>query len=199
MIDAGEQARHRLRRKTIARDGRRMPVSSSGRRARWWPIWLAGALSLGLSFVVTLQLTRPAKPPSRAVVAMTQSIVSDKRTLIAAIKAAGLTGSPNVKGAVDEVARLDDSRVSIAGWAGEVGNGGAPLDIVVFVDGDSRLTMQTEGGHADVTAALGLADAASARNVSFRGAVACGRGQKLIVVAVADSGNYGYFSPRICP
>ena len=130
---------------------------------------------------------------------MTQSGVSDWRTLIAAIKAAGLKGSPNVKGAIDEVARLDDSRVSIAGWAGEVGNGGAPLDVLVFVDGENRLTMRTEGRHVDVTGALGLSDAATAHNVSFHGAVACGRGQKLIVVAIADSGSYGYFSPRLCP
>ncbi len=199
MGDAGGQARDLLRRKTIGRDRRHPPASSSGRGARWWSIWLAGALSLGLSFLVTLQLTKPAKPPNRAVVAMTQSVVSDRRTLIAAIKAAGLTGSPNVKGAIDEVARLDDHRVSITGWAGEVGNGGAPLDILVFVDGEARLTMQTEGRHADLTAALGLTDAATARNVSFGGTVACGRGQQLIVVAIADSGNYGYFSPRFCP
>jgi hypothetical protein len=196
MTDFGARARRPIRRTTI---DRRMPAPSATRRSRSWPIWFAGALSLGLSFFVTLQLTGPARPPSPAVTAMTRSVVSDKRTLIAAIRAAGLAGSPNVKGAIDEIARLDDKRVSIAGWAGEVGNGGAPLDVLVFVDGENRLAMQTEGRQVDVTGALGLSDAATARNVSFRGAVACGRGQKLIVVAIAHSGSYGYFSPRPCP
>jgi len=59
--------------------------------------------------------------------------------------------------------------------------------------------MRTEGRHAGVTGGLGLADAATAQDVSFRGTVACGRGQKLIVVAIAESGSYGYFSPRACP
>jgi hypothetical protein len=199
VIDAGEAARHRLRRKTIARHGRRMPASSSPRRRRSWPIWMAGAFCLVLSFLITLQLTKPARPPSPAVTAMTRSIVSDRSTLITAIKSAGLRGSQTVKGSIDEVARLDDRRVSISGWAGEAGSGGAPLDILVFVDGVNRLTMRTEGQHAGVTGALGLSDAATARDVSFQGAVACGRGQKLIVVAVAESGNYGYFSPRPCP
>jgi hypothetical protein len=196
MTDFGERARRPVRRTTI---DRRMPAPSATQRSRSWPIWFAGTLSLGVSFFVTLQLTRPAKPPSPAVTAMTRSVVSDRRTLIAAIRAAGLAGSPNVKGEIDEIARLDDKRVSIGGWAGEVGNGGAPLDVLVFVDGENRLAMQTAGRHVDVTGALGLSDAATARNVSFRGAVACGRGQKLIVVAIADSGSYGYFSPRPCP
>lgn len=196
MTDFGERARRPVRRTTI---DRRMPAPSATQRSRSWLIWFAGALSLGMSFFVTLQLTRPAKPPSPAVTAMTRSVVSDRRTLIAAIRAAGLAGSPNVKGEIDEIARLDDKRVSIGGWAGEVGNGGAPLDVLVFVDGENRLAMQTEGRHVDVTGALGLSDVATARNVSFRGAVACGRGQKIIVVAIADSGSYGYFSPRPCP
>ncbi len=188
-----------MARKTLVHLARRTRTSSSPRRTRSWPTWIAGALALTLSFLITLWLTKPAKPPSPAITAMTQSIVSDRRTLIEAIKAAGLTGSPSVKGAIDEIARLDNNRVSITGWAGEVGNGGAPLDILVYVDGESGLTMPTEGKHADVTGALGLSDAATAQNVSFHGAVACRRGQKLMVVAIADSGNYGYFSPRACP
>jgi hypothetical protein len=173
--------------------------ASAPRRGRSWPTWIAGALALLLSFLVTLWLTKPAKPPSPAVKSMTRSLVSDWRTLITAIKAAGLKGSPNVKGAIDEIARLDDGRVSIAGWAGEVGNGGAPLDVLVFVDGENGLTTRTEGRNAGATGGLGLSDAATAQNVSFHGTVACGRGQKLMVVAIAGSGSYGYFNPQVCP
>ncbi len=151
-----------------------------------------------LSFGITLQLTKP-RPPSAAATALAHALVSDSRTLIAAIKAAGLKGSQNVKGAIDKIAALGDDRVSVTGWVGEVGNGGAPLDVLVFVDGENRLTMQTEGRHADVTSALGLSDAATARNVSFQGSLACAHGRKLIVVAVAENGDYGYFRPRVCP
>lgn len=193
MIDAGDRTRRR-----IARDMSCPPISSQP-RWRSWSIWIAGALTLVLSFVVTLRLTEVARPPSPAVAAMMRSAVFDRRTLMAAIKAAGLKGSQTVKGAIDEVARLDDRQVSVAGWAGEIGNGGAPLDVLVFVDGENRLRIQTGGKHADVTGALGLSDVATARDVAFRGAVACSRGQKLIIVAIADGGNYGYFSPRACP
>ncbi len=198
MTDAGDKARQRMVGKTVGYLSTRTRASSS-RRTRRWPIWLAGALALVLSFLLTLWLTSPAKPPSPAVQSMTRSIVSDQRTLIAAIKAAGLRGSPNVKGAIDEIVRLDASQVAVAGWAGEVGNGGAPLEIVVFVDGETALTMRTSGPHDGATTALGLSDAATARDISFQGRVECGRGHKLIVVAIAQSGSYGYFSPRVCP
>ena len=194
MSDTGEQAWRRVARTTAAHQRRRPRASSRPRAA-----WIAGALTIVLSFGITLQLTRPAKPPTPAVAAMTRSIVSDRRSLMAAVKAAGLSGSQTVRGALDDITRLDDSRVSVSGWAGEVGNGAAPLHVVVFADGEHKLTMQTEGQHADITAALGLADAVAARNVSFRGTVPCRRGQPLVIVAVADSGNYGYFSPRACP
>jgi hypothetical protein len=52
--------------------GRGRPGSSS-RRIRWWPIWTAGALALVLSFLVTLWLTKPDKPPIPAAKSMTQS------------------------------------------------------------------------------------------------------------------------------
>ena len=167
-------------------------------RRRWWPTLVGGALCGALSFVITLQLIRP-KPPSMAAAALARAAVFDSRSLIAAIRAAGLKGSQNVRGAIDAITALGNDRVAVTGWAGEVGNGGAPLDVLVFVDGENKLTLQTQGGHADVTGALGLSDAATAHNVSFQGSLGCARGQKLIVVAVAESGDYGYFSPRVCP
>ncbi len=199
MIDAGDAARGRMARKPSA-PHRRVPQSSPA-RSRWWPISIsiAGALTLGASFLIALELTRPAKPPSPAVLSLAGSVISDWRTLMAAIKAAGLTGSQTVKGAIDAIARQDERRVSITGWAGEVGHGETPLHVLVFVDGANTLRMRTAGQPADVAGAFGVADAATAQNVSFRGSVACARGQRLLIVAVADSGNYGYFSPRSCP
>lgn len=159
---------------------------------------LAGLICCGLSFLLTLEVIKP-KPPSMAAAALAHAFVSDSRSLIAAIKAAGLRGSQNVRGEIDAITALGHDRVSITGWAGEVGNGGAPLDILVFVDGENKLTLKTDGKHGGATDALGLSDAAMAHNVSFRGSLACAHGQKLIVVAVAESDDYGYFSPRVCP
>lgn len=178
--------------------GRRAPAATPPTRGSWWPTLLSGTLCCVLSFVVTLQLIRP-KPPSTAAAALAHAIVSDSRSLIAAIKAAGLKGSPSVKGAIDAITPLGNNRIAVAGWAGDVGNDATPLDVLVFVDGENRLTIQTEGRHADITGALGLSDVATAHNVSFQGSLACAHGQRLIVVAVAESGDYGYFNPRLCP
>ncbi len=191
------ERRGRTDRKTMIRGSEE--VVRSPRRTPSWLIWIAGGLSLVLSFVITLQLTKPADPPSPAVAALASSFVSNSRTMMAAVKAAGLKGSPNVKGAIDEIEKLGGDRVLVKGWAAEIGNGGAPLGVVVFVDGASRLTTQTRGARADVVHAVGISDAATAVNVSFQGSLTCRRGQKLFVVAVTDGGAYGYFRPRVCP
>jgi hypothetical protein len=194
---AYSERRGRSDRKTMSRgseDGLRLP-----RRAPSWLIGIAGGLSLVLSFFITLELTKPSAPSSPAVAALASSFVSDGRTMMSAVKAAGLKGSQNVKGAIDEIEKLGGNRVWVKGWAAEIGNAGAPLGVVVFVDGASRLTTQTKGARLDVVQALGISDAATAANVSFQGSLTCRRGQKLFVVAVTDGGAYGYFSPRACP
>ena len=80
MSDAGHRARQRMLRKALARfTGLRRPPSSAPRR-RSWAIWIAGAIALGLSFLITLWLTRPAKPPAdSAVRSMTPSAMFDVR------------------------------------------------------------------------------------------------------------------------
>ena len=176
--------------------GRRAPAATAPTRGSWWPTLLSGTLCCVLSFVVTLQLIRP-KPPSTAAAALAHAIVSDSRSLIAAIKAAGLKGSPSVKGAIDAITPLGNNRIAVAGWAGDVGNDATPLDVLVFVDGENKLTLPTR--RASPVATRGWSDAAAARPASFEGSLACARGQKLIVVAVAESGDYGYFNPRLCP
>jgi hypothetical protein len=150
-----------------------------------------------LSFLVTLQAIAP-KPPSSAAAALAHAFVSDSRTLIAAIKAAGLKGSHNVRGAIDTITRLGRDRVSVMGWADE-GTDNAPLDVLVFVDGENKLTIQTEGRRVDTLEARGFSDPAPTHTVAFQGSLTCAHGQRLIVVAVAESGDYGYFNPRVCP
>jgi hypothetical protein len=161
-------------------------------------IYLAGGLSLVLSFLLTLQFTKPSSSPGAGLATLASSAVHDSRSLMAAVKAAGLRGSPKVKGDIDEIKRLDADRVSLKGWAAEIGHGGTPLSVVAFAEGHGTTPIETQGTHANLTPALGLSDA-GADNVSFQGSLTCRRGEKLIVVAVTQDNNYGYFGSRVCP
>jgi len=166
-------------------------------RHRWLRL-LACGLSLAISVFTTLLLTEP-QPTTAAVVALMQAQISSTHSLLTAIKAAGLRGSPNVKGTIDAVKRLNDSQVAISGWAAEIGNSSAPLTVLAFVDGKVAFAMRTSGRHPDVVSVLGASDAPEAANVSFQGTAPCGHSQKLIVIAVTDGNSYGHFGARDCP
>jgi hypothetical protein len=194
-------ARQRAPRAMTARTGRTAyPIRRAPRRppepSRWWPTLFGGVACCALSFAITFQVIKP-RPPSNAAATLAHAFVSDSHSLITALRAAGLRGSQNVRGAIQAITAVGNNRISLTGWADEAGNGRGPLDILVFVDGENKLTLQTEGKHADAT--RGLSDAATTRTASFKGSLTCARGQKLIVVAVDENGDYGYFSPRVCP
>jgi hypothetical protein len=161
-------------------------------------VWVAGGLIFAVSFVTAMRLIKPAMPPTPAMTTLAGATISDLGRLMAAVKAAGLRGTPDVKGAIDEIIRLDNDHATLKGWAADVSGSGSPLAVMVFVGGRNTLTMETAGRRPEVAAALGLSDAASA-NISFQGNLTCTRGQKLIVVAVAPSDVYGHFGTRLCP
>ncbi len=173
------------------------PSRKSSARSRLFT-WLCGGAILALSFWATVRLTGPVKPPNPGIAVLAASVVSDPKTLMAAVKAAGFKGA-NVRGAIDEIKRLDNDRVTVRGWAAETSNANTPLTVMMFVDGRHRLTLETSGAHPNSIQALGLVDVASATNVSVEGTLMCSRGQKLIVVALTDSNTYGYIGPRFCP
>jgi|HubBroStandDraft_6_1064221.scaffolds.fasta_scaffold687369_1 hypothetical protein len=172
--------------------------SDPRRPARAWLIWTGGGLVSAVSFVVAMLMTKPARPPTAAMATLAGSTISDLSGLMSAVKNAGLRGTPDVKGGIDPLTRRDNDQVTLKGWAAEISGGDAPLAVMVFVDGRYNLTMETSGGRPDIAASLGLSDAASA-NISFQGTLTCGRGQKLIVLAIAQSGVYGHFGTRLCP
>jgi hypothetical protein len=174
------------------------PASTSQRPARPWLTWVAGGLAFAISFAVAMRLTKPATPPTAAMTMLAESKISDLGGLMAAVKNAGLRGTPDVKGGIDEITRRDNEHVLLKGWAAEISDSESPLAVMVFVDGRNKLTMETSGRRPDVAAALGLSDAASA-NISFEGDLTCSRGQKLIVVAVTQRDVYGHFGTRLCP
>jgi hypothetical protein len=145
-----------------------------------------------------MRLTKPDRPLTAAMTMLAGSTVSDLGSLMTAVKAAGLKGTPDVRGAIDEITRLHNDQVSLKGWAAEVAGGPSPLTVMVFVEGKNKLTMETDGRRPDVTDALGLSGNAAA-DVAFEGNVTCSRGQKLIVVAITRSDVYGQFGSRLCP
>jgi len=163
-----------------------------------WIAYAAGAVSLILSFVITLQLTKPSKPLSPSAALLAKATVLDGPSLMMAVRSAALKGSSRVKGGVDGITRLNNDRVSLKGWAIETGNGGAPLVIIAYVDGKSELVSSTSGRRANLTSVIGPSEAAAAVNAAFEGTLSCPPGHKVIVIAIADDNEYGYFGATAC-
>ena len=162
-----------------------------------WLLLPAAPLAGAFATFLALWLTEPARP-SRAISVMTNSAVSDSTTLMAAVQTAGVQGTPDVVGAIEELRRLDQGRVRLKGWVSDAASGGAPLTVMAFTDGSNVLTAPTSGTRSDVARLLGLSDQAAA-NMSFQGSVQCSRGHRLIVIAITPRNTYGHFGERICP
>ena len=152
-----------------------------------------------LGFIGVLWLTGPATaPPNPAIMILTNAAVSDATSLMAAVQTAGLRGTPDVKGAVEEIKRLDNDRVTIKGWVTDTTASGSALTLIAFAGGNHVLTTVTSGARVDIAKMLGLADA-SAANMSFQGAFACRAGEKIVVVAVTSGAAYSQFRLLACP
>jgi hypothetical protein len=162
--------------------------------------WAIGACVAALSFVAVLWLTGPvAAPPAPGIVSLANATVSDATSLMAAVQTAGLRGTPDVKGAIEEIRRLDNDRVTIKGWAMETtASSSSVVTILAFASGHHVLTTPTNGTRAELAKMLGLADASQA-NMSFQGEFACRAGEKVIVIAVTSGGSYSQFRSLECP
>lgn len=168
-------------------------------RIRRWITWAIGACAAALSFVAVLWLTGPVTaPPAPGIMVLTNATVSNATSLMAAVQTAGLRGTLDVKGAIEEIRRLDNDRVTIKGWAMDTSVPGPPVTIVAFAGGRHVLTTATNGTRADLARMLGLADATQA-NMSFQGTFACRAGEKVIVIAVTPGAAYSQFRSLDCP
>jgi hypothetical protein len=146
-----------------------------------------------------LRLTEPvAVPQTPEIAALTKATVSDATTLMAAVQTAGLRGAVDVKGAIEEIKRLDNDRVTIKGWVRDVAAAGPALTIVAFAGGKHVLTTVTEAPRFEIAKMLGLADA-SAPNMPFQGVFACRAGEKIVVIAVTSGATYSQFRSLTCP
>ena len=185
-------ASERSSRPEIANTKRRDP-------RRHWFTWIAGASAAALGFAVVLWLTAPITPSlAPGVSILENATVSDARSLMAAVQTAGIRGSPDVKGAIDEIKRLDGERVAIKGWVVDGTASGSSLTVLAFAGGTHVLTAMTSGERPDVAKIFGLSDA-GARNVAFQGTFRCSPGESLIVVAVTPDRMYGQFRSLACP
>jgi hypothetical protein len=164
---------------------------------RPWLTWITGAAAAAFGFAAVLWLTSPVTPPP-GVAILAGATVSDATGLMAAVQTAGLRGTPDVKGAIEGLKRIDNERVTIKGWAVDKTASSPALTIMAFAGGPHVLTTATSGPRKDVAQMFGLSDAA-ARNVSFEATFPCGPGQNLVVVAVTTDGTYSQFRSLVCP
>jgi hypothetical protein len=177
----------------------RKDAARSYSRTRRSIIWMIGGCAVALGFVAGLWLTRPVTaPPAPAIMILANAAVSDATSLMAAVQTAGLRGTGDVKGAIEEIRRLDNDRVTIKGWVMDTTASGSALTIVAFAGGHHVFTTVARGTRADIAKMLGLADTSQA-NMAFQAAFACRAGEKVIVIAVTSGAAYSQFRSLACP
>jgi hypothetical protein len=177
----------------------RKNTASSYRRIQQGITWAIGGCVAGFSFVAVLWLTGPMPAPlAPGIMILTNAAVSDATSLMAAVRTAGLRGTQDVRGAIEEIRRLDNDRVTIKGWVTDATASGSPLTVVAFVGGHHVLTTVTNGMRADIAKMLGPADKSQA-NMAFQGAFSCGAGEKVIIIAVTSEAAYNQFRSLTCP
>jgi len=171
---------------------------------RWFTI-VAAAASLAAGFFITLWLTEPdtTDPVNAAanldpIERLTRSQVYDNASLVSAARAAKLVPVDTVRGHIDEISRLPDGQVRMAGWAANPFGDGTPLTVIAFAGGRGTLLGTTDGPREDVTKALGLS-AAAAKNVKIAGLVQCERREAIVVVAIDKDGAYASIKFDNCP
>ena len=161
------------------------------------PVTWVGALAAApLAFAAALWLMSP-RPPLAGVAALTKATVSDATTLMAAVQNAGLRGTSDIRGAIDEIKRLDGAHVTVRGWATDVRPSGSSLTVVAFAE-QAYVLSATSDASTYLSHLIGLSDAAQS-STSFQGTLACLHDKKIILVAVTTDGRYSQFRSLSCP
>jgi hypothetical protein len=123
--------------------------------------------------------------------------ISNAATLMATVQGAGLRGTSDLNGAVDEIRRLEDERVMLRGWAFDATASRSSLTLVVFTGGAHVLTTATTGPRIDVAQLFGLDSGAG--NMSFHGAFSCKTSDKIFVLLVTSDRRYSHLRSLACP
>ena len=126
-----------------------------------------------------------------------KSALSRGASLAAAASAAGLQPADYLRYGIERLTRLPNGQVEIAGVAADMPGDGRPLLILVLAGGKTVFQGETAGARADVARMFDLTDAA-ARQVIFKGTMACTAGEPLLGVVASRTRTYASF-PFHCP
>lgn len=117
---------------------------------------------------------------------LASSQVADDDNLTDVAISAGLRPSLTLKGAVDQIVRMNEKQVRIIGWSADSNGNGSPIAVIAFTDGAVALQTNTNGPRSDVAEHYKLSSEA-ALNVAFGGVLACQAGRRLFVIAVTGN------------
>jgi hypothetical protein len=151
---------------------------------------IVGAAALFGSFFITLWLTEPtADDQSKQLAAQRIPTYSD---LPKASQNVGLRLSEQMKGAIDQIKRINERDVNMTGWLADPQGNSTPLNLLVFIDGSMVAAGRTEGERPDVTKGwIGFNFASGAdKNVAFSLNFNCRTGDQPVVVGVGERNQY---------
>jgi hypothetical protein len=152
------------------------------------------AAAAPLAFAAALWMTTPG--PSREIAALAGASISDVTGLMAAVQTAGLRGTADIQGTVEEVRRIDGENVVIRGWAADA-KSRFPLTMVAFA-GKAHVLDTANDVSSSIARLVGLSDPAPT-NTPFSGTFSCKRGERIYIVAVTGDGRYSQFRSLACP
>lgn len=129
---------------------------------------------------------------------------TDDASLAAAANAAGFQPSADIVGFVDSISRIDPAKVRAEGWAADLSSDGAPMTLMVFVNGHGAAYSHTDGARPDVTASIMAnpkANPDASKNTKYASIFSCAVGDKFFVVAITKDKRYAPLipHPHICP
>jgi hypothetical protein len=168
-----------------------------------WKIVLALCASLFGSFFMALWLTaapnvQPPAPVFRSDVLTTLKSTSNA-DLLKQLSASGFRENSGIIGHIDEFSNQPNRSVRIAGWAADQSGDGSGLLVIIYVDGEPRLTIKTAGSRRDVAKSFNLPEN-MARNIGFSGTFICEATAQAIGLAInVTRGQYMQLDQRRCP
>jgi hypothetical protein len=166
---------------------------------------LAGIMAamLLISFLITLHFIGNGATPLATdelsdVDRLARRDIYDRGDLIQAAVAAGLHSSDQIRGALDEITRINEREVAIKGWLVDPSGAGDPLTAIVFAGGHRRTAVETKGERADVAQKLRLVPGAE-KNVGFHMTAVCRKDEPMVIVGIGREKQYLYLTTTRCP
>jgi hypothetical protein len=171
----------------------------------WKGIFLLCASLFGSFFITLWLIARPGLPapnvplPQFKPETLKTVAASSNADLLAKLSASGLREDSSVVGHIDQFTKGSDRSVHIAGWAFDQYGNGTPLTISFYVDGETRLTVNSADPRDDVANAFNLPKNVTT-NIGFSGTFTCEPTAQALVLAINPAdGRYAKLDERRCP